>query len=145
MAFCGLLCMFIILCLFRTEYMLYRYGVAVQGQVTETYWSLGQRGGMKYHLNYSFPLPSGGRQFGTSRITRHDYQKLKPEDSIELRYVPSSPAISDYPEASHTLISMVIQIILFPIGCVMVLLAIRGKSPPTPIDTLPPKSCLGGK
>ena len=83
----------------RQSYLLKRFGTPGRATVTDTHLTR-RRGGNAYNAAYTFDL-SGKHYEGSGEVTASTYNSLRPGQSILIRYVPSSPAISESAEMSH--------------------------------------------
>jgi hypothetical protein len=96
--FLGLICIGIG-CFFLTgawgAYSVYKgaqgYSGRASGHVTNKHFQATADGGGKYYLDYWF-VPAGGSKINTSSgISRQQWDALKVNDSLEIRFDPSNP------------------------------------------------------
>src|SRR3982751_3206159 len=75
------------------HYMLQQTAVTQPAAVTRS-WLTRRRGGVAYNIAYRFEV--SGRPFeGEGLVSAHSFAMLKPGDPISIRYVPSTPNISE--------------------------------------------------
>lgn len=131
--------------IFLQQYLLKHSGVPVEARVIRTE-AVRRKGGMAYNVEYEFEH-SRKHYDGSGLVTEQTYYKLRPGDPIQVRCVPSDPAISETVEMSHNDAGMFLAATLgFPVSLALIFLPFFRKSEPlqpVELDLAPIKETRG--
>ena len=105
------------------EYMrVNEYAGHATGHVTNKHFSQGADGNSMYYLDYWFLLPGGGKIKSTSNLLQQQWEALKIDDTLEIRYDLSNPN-RNIPKYGGSL-SLVYVFLVFVLGVVFLVFGI---------------------
>jgi len=114
---------------FRQNYLLKNSGTTTQGTVVSTN-MMRRKGGIAYNVEYGFDV-AGQHYEGTGQTTSSAFLKLRPGGAIAIRYVSSSPSISETSDMSHNNVSLfLIGLLGIPISLFILGVNLRGERLP---------------
>ena len=103
------------------QHLLQKTAITQQATVSKT-WITRRRGGAAYNMAYAFDV-LGKRFEGEGLVSQKTYVTRMPGQTIEIRYVPSQPSISETAEMSHNGTSLFVMAGLgIPVSLGMIIL-----------------------
>lgn len=106
-----------------SEYMrVNEYAGYATGHVTKKYFSRAADGNVIYYLDYWFLLPDGNRVTSTSNMFQQNWDALKIDDTLRIRYDLSNPN-RNIPKHSGS-ISLVYVFFIFLLGAVFLIFGV---------------------